>query len=199
MQATAFIIGADGQCNQGLLDLSLDIGFSRVLDFTNIAAAEQQVLRAPIAFFLFSLDHNDLLTSRIAREIRRSRNRQIMYAPMIGLTEQPEPDLIETALQLGFDDILIPPFSAKTVAPRLKFHLNRRITFFETTQNFSPDRRAADSHNKKSGNPLGLNRDGDHRKILINRSLDTGISILKDQFHRQQRPKDPGESISIAV
>ncbi len=199
MQATAFIIGAQGQCNQGLMDLSLDIGFRTVLNFTNIGAAEQQVKRTPICFFLFALTCSAHSTPGISRAIRTSRNRQIKYAPMIGLTENPEPRLIEATLQLGFDDILIPPFSAKSVPPRLNSHLNRRITFFETTQYFGPDRRVGDGIHKEPAHHPDRGKGGDHRKVLISRNLETGVSILKDQFNRQQRTAEPGDSISIAI
>lgn len=166
------------------MELSLDMGFRTVLDFTDIAAAEQQVKSTPVCFFLFALASSTHSAPRIARAIRTSRNRQIMYAPIIGLAENSEPRLIEATLQLGFDDILIPPFSAKTVAPRLTSHLRKNITFFETDQYFGPDRRVASGMNKETTKHSDRGKCGDHRTVLISRHLETGVNILKDRFHR---------------
>ena len=199
MQATAFIIGAEGQCNQGLMDLSLDIGFRTVLNFTDLSVVEQQVKRTPICFFLFALTCSAHSTPGISRSIRSSSNRQIMYAPMVGFTENPEPRLIEATLRLGFDDILVPPFSAKSVAPRINSHINRRITFFETAHYFGPDRRVGEGIHKEPEPHPDRGKGGDHRKVLISRNLETGVSILKDEFHRAHRSAEPDKGISIAI
>lgn len=195
MQATAFVIGEDNHCSQGLMDLSLDIGFRSVIKFSNIELAEQQVKRTPVCFFLFALAHNSQNFLGIARTIRTSRNRQIKFAPMIGFTESAEPRLIQDALGLGFDDILVPPFSAKVVLPRLNNHIIRQIHFYETGKYFGPDRRAGLSLHKELENHPDQSQDGDHRKILINRSLETGLGILKDEFHKRH-PASPADDVN---
>ncbi len=199
MHATAFIIASQSHCNQGLMDLSLDIGFRAVLNFHNIAQAEQQVKRTPICFFLFALDHAGPRVPGISRAIRKSRNRQIMFAPIIGFTENADPRIVKACLQFGFDDILIPPFSARTVTPRLNLHLNHRVSFFETTSYFGPDRRVGQGIHKERGPHPDRGKGGDHRKVVISRNLESGVTILKDEFHRtKKRPAvAPHEHIAI--
>ncbi len=199
MQATAFVIGEDKQCSQGLVDLSLDIGFRSVLSFSDIELAEQQVKRTPVCFFLFALTRQSHNASGIARAIRTSRNRQIKFAPMVGFTESAEPRLIQATLRLGFDDILVPPFSAKVALPRLNNHINRRIHFYETENYFGPDRRVGLGIHKEPGNHPDRGKGGDHRKILINRSLETGVSILKDEFHKHRPVGQVTEANSFAI
>ena len=199
MQATAFIIGADGHCSQGLMDLSFDIGFRTVASFSDIPQAELQLKRTPICYFLFALTCSAHNTPGIARAIRTSRNRQIKFAPMIGFTENAEPRMIEATLRLGFDDILVPPFSAKASLPRLMGHLNRRISFFETAEYFGPDRRVGEGIHKEPQHHPDRGKGGDHRKILINRSLETGTNILKDEFHKKPREKLEDDASSYAI
>lgn len=199
MQATAFIIGEDKQCSQGLMDLSLDIGFRSIIGFTDIDLVEQQVKRTPVCFFLFALTRSSHNASGIARAIRTSRNRQIKFAPMVGFTESAEPRLIQATLRLGFDDILVPSFSVKVTLPRLNNHINRRIHFYETKNYFGPDRRVGLGIHKEAKNHPDRGKGGDHRKILINRNLETGVSILKDEFHKYRPAQPAAENDRYAI
>jgi len=161
--------------------------------------AEYQTKKTPICFFLLALDCAEQNIPVIARALRSSRNRQIKYAPLIGFAEVANPKMINFCLQLGFDDILLPPFSRKTINSRLKKHLNRNITFFETNEYFGPDRRTDFNENALAKPHPKRGEGGDHRKIVIRRNLETGVSILRDRFHRQSSDKVQEMGSSIAI
>lgn len=179
MQATAFIIGTDEHRREALTDLCTDIGFRAIVNFSDLSLAEKQVQQTPICFFLVALSGIAHNTGGITRAIRTSRNRQIRLAPIIGFTENADPQLVSAVLTLGFDDIIVPPFSANSVFSRLSSHLNRRISFYETGHYFGPDRHIGlnKQQQKDQGKTLEC------RKFLITRSLESGIRILKDELH----------------
>jgi len=181
------------------MDLALDMGFRTVLSYKNLAMAEQQTKRTPICFFLFALECVEQNVPVVAKALRSSRNRQIKFAPLIGFTEVANPKMIDFCLQLGFDDVLLPPFSRKIINPRLEKHLNRPVTFFETAQYFGPDRRTGISENASINSNLKRGQGGDHRKIVINRNLEAGINILRDKFHRQSGRTVPETGSNLVI
>jgi len=199
LDATTFIVGSEDNQACGLTDLCQDIGFRTVLSYKNLAMAEYQTKKTPICFFLLALECAEQNVPAIARALRNSRNRQIRYAPLIGFAEVANSKMIDFCLQLGFDDILLPPFSRKIINSRLEKHLNRNITFFETNEYFGPDRRTEFSENALTKPHPKRGEGGDHRKIVIRRNLETGINILRDRFHPKSSRKalETGDSIAI--
>ncbi len=181
LHATAYIIAARDSCTEGLMDLSRDIGFRTVLQFTEIGVAEQQVSRMPICFFLFALDNMPEHVGSVARSIRASRTRNVRFAPMVGLTERADPGVVSMCLQLGFDDILVPPFSARRVLPRLTGLLGKRVCFYETDTYFGPGRRQRPHSFENPGPHPARQEENLLRTMTINRCLEHGISIVSEQ------------------
>jgi len=198
-QATTYIVGSEDNQACGLTDLCQDIGFRTVLSYKNLAMAEQQTKRTPICFFLLALECTEQNVPVIAKALRNSRNRQIRFAPLIGFAEVANTKMIDFCLQLGFDDILLPPFSRRTINSRLEKHLNKRITFFETDVYFGPDRRLEFNKNTLAKPHPKRGEGGEHRKIVIRRNLETGVNILRDRFHPKSNRQalETGDSIAI--
>jgi response regulator RpfG family c-di-GMP phosphodiesterase len=182
MHATAFIIGSSDGSGAGLADLCLEMGLRSIVGFSEIKQAEQQVKRTPICFFLFDQTSSNTRIEEISKAIRFSRNRQVRFAPMICFTESPSQQLVGTCIQSGLDDIIAPPFSASRVMKRLELLFDHPTTFFETPDYFGPDRRNKLSETKPTHKNRG--KGGDHRRIEITRSFDTGVNILHDHFYR---------------
>ncbi len=199
LHATTYIVGSEDNQACGLTDLCQDIGFRTVLSYKNLAMAEYQTKKTPICFFLLALECAEKNVPAIARTLRKSRNRQIKFAPLIGFAEVANPKMIDLCLHLGFDDILLPPFSRRIINSRLAKHLNRRITFFETDEYFGPDRRTESSEKALAKPHPKRGEGGDHRKIVIRRNLETGVNILRDRFHRQSSDKVPNMGRNIAI
>ena len=179
MQATAFIIGADEHRRQALFDLCADIGFRAIVNFSDLSLAERQVQQTPICFFLVALSGIAHNTGGITRAIRTSKNRQIRLAPIVGFTENADPQLVRAVLTFGFDDIIVPPFTANSVFPRLSSHLNRRISFYETDHYFGPNRHVGLNKQQDQDQEKAL----EYRKFLITRNIESGIRILRDEFY----------------
>ena len=179
MQATAFIIGADEHRRDALHDLCADMGFRAIINFNDLSLAEKQVQQTPVCYFLVALRGIADNTGDITRAIRTSKNRQIRLAPIVGFTENADPQLVKKVLTLGFDDIIVPPFTANSVFPRLSSHLNRHITFFETEHYFGPDRHMGLNMKRQRDQGITI----EYRKFLFTRNLERGIQIIKDEFH----------------
>ena len=204
MWATAFIVGPREGSGAGLTDLCLGIGFDSVRRFSTIDAAEQQVAKTPVCFFIFTADAGVDKINSVSRAIRFSRNRQVRYAPMVCFAETPSRQLVSLCIKAGFDDILIPPFSIKRVGARLSAMLGQPVTFYETPDYIGPDRRSREGQGKNAPSEPG--KGGAHRRIDIVRKFEKGIFVLRDEcrqsvglqtFERSGRP--PGKRAPVVA
>lgn len=185
MFASAFIVGPDDGPGLALEQLSEEVGFKEIFWFSEIGEVEEQSKRTPMCYFLFTSALSLELTQDIAQLARKSRNRQIKYAPLICFCETPVQRTIRSYLNMGFDDILIPPFSGEYVETRMKLLLGRKTVFYETDQYFGPDRRRMMGGTKDRGHAK-RGDGGDHRRIELVRDANVGVKILKDKQFKTQ-------------
>ncbi len=160
--------------------------------------AEQQSKRTPVCFFLVALECRETNLKATTSLIRNSRNNRIRFAPLVGFTEVANPELIRKCLKLGFDDIVLPPFTKKTIAPRLAMQLGKPITYCETRDYFGPCRavitRPARKYKRTPGSRYGHGNEHEdedeieHEKITFIRNLDEGIRIMKGSRGGQALP-----------
>lgn len=179
MFASAFIVGPQDGPGLALKQLSTDIGFRRVEWLSDVSEAEEQAKTTPVCYFMFPSSLNEATLRQVSALVRGSRNRQVEFAPLISFCEVPSERNIRTYLNMGFDDILVPPFHAKNVKARLELQMARRIIFFETATYFGPDRRRMEGFNA-DGHAL-RGKGGDHRRIEMVRDPNIGVKILKDE------------------
>ena len=184
MFASAFIVGPDDGPGLALEQLAQDVGFRHVLWLNDLTEAEEQTKQTPICFFFFSSALDPELTKEIVSALRSSRNRQIKFAPLVAFCEEPTEKAIRCYLNAGFDDILIPPFNARTASDRLRYLVRHHTVFFETKTYFGPDRRR-NIGLKDRGHAL-RGTGGEHRRIEIVRDPNVGDKILRDQHFKEQ-------------
>jgi len=198
IQSTAFIVGSSESSTCGLMDLSRDLGFFAILNFKNMALVEQQITRTPICFFLFSLECEKSNIPVIAALIRSNRNRQIRFAPMIGFTEAANSKTINICLQLGFDDILLPPFGKKNIAPRLEQHIKKPHIYFEANNYFGPDRRVGAMKGSNAFRQTRRRKTKICKKFTIARDMESGVRVVKEQIVDGGPPsKGHGQTIML--
>jgi hypothetical protein len=181
MLASAFIVGPPDGPGAALRQLANTIGFTAVLPFGGVTLAEQQAARTPLCFFLFAAVDDVSAMATSAGAIRFSPSRRIRFSPLVYFSESPSVQTIRSCIEMGFDDIITMPFTTARVGERLRAQIERRISFFETSGYFGPDRRdrlppAHEAHPMRGSG-------GQHRKIEIIRSYEAGVRVIRDDMH----------------
>lgn len=177
MRAYAYVVGAEGGPQAGLLDLARGLGFGGVSAFSTMGQAEQQAQTTPLCYFLFAAT-GDLATLRgVAEAVRFSKVRRLRFSPLIYFAESPSVDAINTCINMGFDDIITMPFTRKRVLERVARQVGQNLVYYETASYFGPDRRGrngpqAVAHDNRTG--------GAFRRLEIVRSLISGVNVLRD-------------------
>ena len=173
MQATAIIVGEIGRSGARLWNLAEQIGFTAVLPYTGLPAAERQCATTPLLFFLFDAV-TDISTLRpTAEAIRFSGSRSLRFSPMVYLDASPSLDAIRRCIDMGFDDVVTAPFSATRVGNRLRRLVGHPHVYFESAGYVGPDRKI---------NLTAEPGDGKYRRLEILRSAAGGVSIVSDEL-----------------
>lgn len=173
-RACAYIVGpADGP-GAALSDLARSLGFATVQHYSSIASAELQSQRTPLMFFMFAAVE-DVSSLRVTADaIRLSGSRRLRFSPLVYFAETPSMDAIQSCVEMGFDDVITLPFVAQRVNDRLVRMIDRTQIYFETSKYFGPDR----GHFHKDASDAGA-----YRRIEIVRTMDAGISVVRDEIH----------------
>ncbi|VAW23880.1 hypothetical protein MNBD_ALPHA12-160 [hydrothermal vent metagenome] len=182
MYATAFIVGPENGPKAALTDLCMDIGFRAVMRFCDIEEAERQARQTPVCFFLFNSQMNSDEIKSKAHKIRFSRSKQVRFSPMVCFVEGPDPSLISTYLQIGFDDIIAPPYSGRRVAQRLETQIERRLVYYETSGYFGPDRGIGHFMDNQKLDNLEQAKQNAYRRIEIIRRFDGNTNIVSEKW-----------------
>ena len=179
MNACAYVVGPRHGPAATLLDLAPRLGFGTVLPYSGVALAERQVLETPLCFFLFAEVPDVRTMASAAQAIRFSAGRRVRFSPLIYFCDHPSLDTIKTCINMGFDDVITPPFATRRIEERLNRQVDTALTYFETASYFGPDRRGrleteAAAQNSRSG--------GQYRKLEIIRSLSAGVNVISDDL-----------------
>ena len=177
MRAFAYVVGSQGGPGAALMDMAQSLGFGGVAPYVGIKAAEQQILQTPICYFLFSAVEDVRNLRSIAETIRFSHGRRLRFSPLIYFAESPSLEFIGACINMGFDDVITLPFTARRLQERIARQIDNSHIYYETSGYFGPDRRGR--HNGSQLN--GRHRTGGpFRRIEIIRSLANGINIVRD-------------------
>lgn len=180
MNACAYLVEPAGGADTALRAIASRLGFATVLPYGGIALAEQQLLQTPLCFFLFAAVPAVKSLASAAQAIRFCTSRRLRFSPLIYFAKDASLETIKACINMGFDDIIIEPFSKRRVEERLSRQIGTSLTYYETASYFGPDRR----------NRLGEQTDhGDHhrnggqyRRLEIIRNLITGINVVRDDL-----------------
>ncbi len=185
LKTTAFVVGPEDGAGDALMDMARGLGFGTLLRFSGIAGVEVQAQVSPLMFFLFSAEEPGEAAAA-ARSIRACQGRRIRYSPMIYFAESPSVDTIRQCIGMGFDDVITLPFIQHRVYERLSRQLGHVQVYYETPSYFGPDRRNRFGEERRDGSD-GASA---YRRIEISRSIEGGISVLRDQVI-EPAPADP--------
>jgi hypothetical protein len=179
MNACAYVVGPRNGPAATLLSLAPRLGFDTVLPFSGVALAERQVLETPLCFFLFAEVPDVRAMGSAAQAIRFSSGRRVRFSPLIYFCGNPSMETLRTCINMGFDDVITPPFATRRIEERLLRQINTALTYYETASYFGPDRRGrlettAAAQNNRGG--------GQYRKLEIIRSLASGVNVLSDNL-----------------
>ncbi len=183
MRACAFVLG-DGDGEQaGLARYAKTLGFWHVESFAGPEQAEAQLRLTPICFFLFA-PVADLHSMRPkASLIRAAKSRRLQFSPLVYFSDDNSTATQRLCRNMGFDEVIAPPFSPGRVHHRLKGLVDRPVSFFETESYFGPDRRGGDDTSPGSIDRRGLAGLSRFRSLEIVRDLSHGVLVLRDQLH----------------
>jgi hypothetical protein len=178
MKACAFIVGPPDGPGAALRDMARRLGFETVLPFSGVAGAEQQSAQTPLLFFLFAAVDDPQTLKSAADAIRFSPGRKVRFSPLIYFSESPSVAAIRLCAAMGFDDVITLPFIHARIEERLARQIDKTLVYFETPSYFGPDRRDRPPAGSMS---LGRAADRQHRRIEIIRSIQGGVSVLRDE------------------
>jgi CheY-like chemotaxis protein len=181
----ALVAGPQSGPGEALMDISNDVGFSLVARYDGPGALTSQLTRTRLCFVLCAEAGNPRHYTRLIAELRGAGRLPTRFTPVIYFSEAALPDVITTAIELGFDDILTMPFSPDRVRTRLGQQIGRPLTYFETPKYFGPDRRRF--HVDKS--PI-RRQGGTAKRFDISRSVKSGITVLREQLIEPGRGAD---------
>lgn len=179
MNACAYVVGPRNGPAATLLNLAPRFGFGTVLPYGGVAAAERQVLATPLCFFFFAEVPDVRVMNSTAQAIRFSAGRRLRFSPLIYFCLNPALETIRTCINMGFDDVITPPFAPQRVTERLSRQIDTSLTYFETSSYFGPDRRG---RLDAAGAIDERRRGGQYRKLEIIRTTATGVSVLRDDL-----------------
>jgi DNA-binding response OmpR family regulator len=181
MQAAAFVVGALDGPAIALTDLARRLDFSAVLPYGGLAAAEEQLDRTPLCFFLFAAVPDVSALRPIAETIRFSPSRRVRFSPLIYFADQLSVEAITRCMNMGFDDVVTQPFTRSQVAERIDRQIGQNLTYYETPGYFGPDRRDRVTAPKRAAESR---TGGQFRRLEIVRHLVSGISVVRDDLYR---------------
>lgn len=180
MHATAFIVGAPDGSGATIANIARMLKFAAVLPYSGIEQAESQAHQTPICYFLFAPGVEIEQMREIAEAIRFCPSRRVRFSPMIYFSDRTSLEAISTCINLGFDDIIIMPFTQQRVSERMWRQVGPSLTYFETSSYFGPDRRdRVTAPNRPAESRVG----GQFRRLEIVRSFEAGVSVLSDDSY----------------
>jgi len=171
MKACAHIVGPQDGPGAALSDLARSLSFAAVQPFAGVGPAEAQAQQTPLMFFLFAAVEDVATLKATADSIRFANARRIRFSPLVYFSESPSVEAIRACVEMGFDDVITLPFTGSRVRDRLSRLIDRRLVFFESAHYFGPDRGNASDN-------------GISRRIVIMRSTETGVSVIRDEMRR---------------
>lgn len=178
MKACAFIVGPPDGPGAALLDMARRLGFETVLPFGGVANAEQQAAQTPLMFFLFAAVDDPRALKAAADAIRFCPSRKVRFSPLIYFSESPSAAAIRLCAAMGFDDVITLPFTLVRVEERLGRQIDRTRVYFEAPNYFGPDR---GDRPRADTSTAGRAANRQHRRLEIIRSIQSGVSVLRDE------------------
>lgn len=170
MQAAALVVGPDDGPGAALFDVARDAGFASVRRYAGPVAAEQQAMVTPLLFFLFAAVEDPRALKSVADAVRFSPGRRIRFSPLVYCPESPSLDMTRACIEMGFDDIVTPPFGRHRLVGRLRRLVDRLQVYRETPTYLGPDRAG--------------HSPGQHRRLEIVRTAKAGVTVLRDEIRR---------------
>lgn len=179
---------------RALETLTLRTGFSDV-------CSEKDGLAFPargdprLAYFLFHYEISPELLRHAIGAIRADG--RFRFNPAVVVVGECSETEALRYINLGFDDILLLPQSARVIERRLSRQLGTPVSYFETDTYFGPDRRRA---NVLSAAQRDLRTPGRHRHVryLIQRS-GHGVDVLRREVVVSTTPtNEPAAELSLA-
>ena len=179
MNAAAFVVGPRDGAGAALADLARNMGFSPVDRYQGLYRAERQATVTPLIFFFCAAVPNVETLKPMADAIRFSPNLRLRFLPLIYFARDPSLTTIRACIRMGFDDVIALPYAGGDLKERVFRQVGSPRTYFETPTYFGPDRRNRTGHVRSNDSDHG---GGQHRRIEIQRTIETGVSVLHDDF-----------------
>lgn len=176
MKATAYIVGSGPHLDSGLKKSIEATGLAAVEPYDGLKSIEMRMDDMPVSFVLFEHSRDTEAVRKAVRQLRGCKRRHVRFMPLIYLCHNPSRDLIQDCLMLGFDDVITLPRKAEGIAARLRYQLERPITYYETPHYFGPDRRG--NTRGPQSDDLSQGADYAHNRFEFVRELTTGVSII---------------------
>lgn len=176
----AFTIASEAEWRGRLSAVLQQIGFRQSIRL-NAAESLMPADHTRLHFLLMHSSMNRDLIHKITQFVRSSADENIRFMPIVVLLDASLESEVQEFLQLGCDDIIIYPCSAKTITQRLVQQVNTQRDYFQTDNYFGPDRRQLgmnEDHPERRGG-----KESSFRHMVISRAITGKIEIVSDTQH----------------
>lgn len=117
-----------------------EAGFREIECFSELSEARLRIEELPLDLLVLDADETGAVFDLI-REVRRGDLGENPFSVVFLTSWRRSPELVETALQSGADDIIVRPFSTSFITRRVQSAAQNRKKFVVTGDYLGPDRR----------------------------------------------------------
>lgn len=138
--ANVVLLEENGAIRRLVKSTLLGIGFGTVNECGAIEDARHVVESADADLMVLDLDHETETVCAFINDIRHARLGNNPFVTIIGLTHSPAEEVIQKVLDLGTDDLVRKPISAKLLSEQITNLIENRKDFVATSDYVGPQR-----------------------------------------------------------
>lgn len=185
-KCNVFAISGETEWKLRLSAVLRQIGFRKIVRL-NSAEQLSPSSFSQLNFLLMHSSMNKELIYKVTETVRASRDDNIRCMPIIVLLDIGLVSTVHEFINLGCDDLIIYPCSAKEICQRLITQVQTERDYFETPNYFGPDRRIHLPDKEHAERRDGMKSTYTH--LVIKRSLSGGVEIISSRKNVPEKMK----------
>jgi hypothetical protein len=135
-ECSAFIVAPNAEADSDLKSIALRLGFGEV-----VSSLAPRTPAQMLTFYILHYRLNEAAMRQSIAQVRRSRDNDTRYAPIVLLTDDCPADRLIGYIRLGFDDVVPLPERREVLESRLRAQVEATQIYYETDDYLGPDRR----------------------------------------------------------
>lgn len=176
---------------QSVRTILFNAGFREIHMIESVAGIRKELEKAPLDLLICDTDLADGDVCDLVHEVRHGECGSDPFLPVVALTWEPTPDVVQKVVNSGADSLLILPISGEKLGKGLGTLIRARKPFVVTTDYVGPDRRHGSRESAYQAtlipvpNPLKAKATGISDAHIYKESMDK-INAQKVERHASQ-------------